>query len=392
MLVTRSPLPLHTQIDAHQAGRLIGESEAIRSLQTDIACASRSGAKVLITGETGVGKDVVARLVHERSSRASAPLVCVNCAGIPDSLLESELFGHVRGSFTDAYRDKPGLLETASNGTIFLDEIGEMSARMQAVLLRFLETGELQRVGAARPHARADVRLLTATNRDLQAQISSGGFREDLYFRVNVIRIHIPPLRERLEDLPVLLGYYLELYGRHHHMAVPHLGAEAMDALLAHPWPGNVRELRNIAERIVLNATDHTSWAGGLPRDVLKDITIEAAVPRPTPGPEGLSFADETAAQMLAGGESFWSTVYAAFMAHDLTRDDLRKIVRRGLNKCDGNYRTVVQLFNMPPEDRKRFLNFLRKHDCHLAAQRLRPEQPRARSAAEVTGMAAERS
>jgi transcriptional regulator with GAF, ATPase, and Fis domain len=392
MLVTRSSQPPNTPIDTQHGGRLIGASEAIRSLETDVACASRSDAKVLITGETGVGKDVVARLVHERSSRASAPIVCVNCAGIPDSLLESELFGHVRGSFTDAYRDKPGLLETASNGTVFLDEIGEMSARMQAVLLRFLETGELQRVGAARPHARADVRLLTATNRDLQAQISSGAFREDLYYRVNVIRIHIPPLRERLEDIPLLLGYYLELYGRHHRVAPPPLGAEAMDALLAHPWPGNVRELKNVAERIVLNAVGRDSWAGGLPRDVLKDLANEADASLPTPAQERRSFADETAAQMLDGGESFWSTVYAAFMAHDLTRDDLRRIVRRGLDKSDGNYRTLVQLFNMPPEDYKRFLSFLRKHDCHQATQRLRPEHPRARSAVDPTEMAAERT
>jgi two-component system, NtrC family, response regulator AtoC len=392
MLVTRFPLPLKTQIDAHRGGRLIGESEAIRSLETDIACASRSDAKVLITGETGVGKDVVARLVHERSSRASAPLVCVNCAGIPDSLLESELFGHVRGSFTDAYRDKPGLLETASNGTIFLDEIGEMSARMQAVLLRFLETGELQRVGAARPHARADVRLLTATNRDLQTQISSGAFREDLYFRVNVIRIHIPPLRERVGDIPLLLGYYLELYGRHHRVTVPHLSAEAMALLLAHTWPGNVRELKNIAERIVLNAEGRASSTGGLPRDVLKDITIEPDTPSLAPAPDRRSFADEIASHMLDGGESFWSTVYAAFVAHDLTREDVRKIVRRGLDKSNGDYRTLVQLFNMLPEDYKRFLNFLRKHDCYLAAQRLRPEHSRARSTADLTGMAAERS
>jgi two-component system, NtrC family, response regulator AtoC len=389
MLVTRSPQPLKTQIDP-RGSRLIGDSEAIRSLETDIACASRCDAKVLITGETGVGKDVVARLVHERSSRASAPLVSVNCAGIPDSLLESELFGHVRGSFTDAYRDKPGLLETASNGTIFLDEIGEMSARMQAVLLRFLETGELQRVGATRPHARADVRLLTATNRDLQAHISSGAFREDLYFRVNVIRIHIPPLRERREDIPLLLDYYLELYGRHHRVTVSHLAAEAMERLLAHTWPGNVRELKNIAERIVLNAATHDSWAGGLPRDVLKDITIEAD-PSPLPTQATRSFAEETAAQMLDGGESFWSTVYAAFMAHDLTRDDLRRIVRRGLDKSDGNYRTVVQLFNMAPDDYKRFLNFLRKHDCYLATQRLRPEHPRGRSHLDLPEVAADR-
>src|SRR5574339_724550 len=162
---------------------LLGESPVIDALHADIQSAARSDAKVLITGETGVGKEVVARLIHQRSARVSAPLVTLNCAVLPDSLLESELFGHARGSFTGAYRDKPGLLESAPNGTVFLDEVGEMSTRMQVVLLRFLESGEIQRIGADRSHTRVNVRLITATNRDLQAQINAGAFREDLYFR-----------------------------------------------------------------------------------------------------------------------------------------------------------------------------------------------------------------
>jgi transcriptional regulator with GAF, ATPase, and Fis domain len=187
--------------------RLLGRSEAVRNILADIDCAARSGAKVLITGETGVGKEVVARLIHHRSARAAGRLVTVNCAGLPDSLLESELFGHVRGSFTGAYRDKPGLLEMAPNGTVFLDEVGEMSARMQVVLLRFLETGEIQRIGADRSHVRVNVRLITATNRDLPKEIAAGNFREDLFFRLNVIRMHIPPLRERNEDVSLLLEH-----------------------------------------------------------------------------------------------------------------------------------------------------------------------------------------
>jgi transcriptional regulator with GAF, ATPase, and Fis domain len=187
--------------------RLIGRSAAVQALEAEIDSAARSDAKVLITGETGVGKEVVSRLIHHRSARAAAGLVTLNCAGLPDSLLESELFGHVKGSFTGAYRDKPGLLEMAPNGTVFLDEVGEMSTRMQVVLLRFLESGEIQRVGADRSHTRVNVRLITATNRDLQAQINSGAFREDLYFRLNV-SIRIPPLRAA-EDVPLL-----ELLGR----------------------------------------------------------------------------------------------------------------------------------------------------------------------------------
>src|SRR6186713_526505 len=189
--------------------RLIGRSPAILALEQEIDSASRSDAKVLITGETGVGKEVVSRLIHHRSSRAAAGLVTLNCAGLPDSLLESELFGHVRGSFTGAYRDKPGLLEMAPNGTVFLDEVGEMSTRMQVVLLRFLESGEIQRVGADRSHTRVNVRMITATNRNLEAEVTNGTFREDLFFRLNVVRLAIPALRERGDDIPALVNYYL---------------------------------------------------------------------------------------------------------------------------------------------------------------------------------------
>src|SRR3989440_31639 len=170
-------------------------------LREDVEAAARSDAKVLIVGETGVGKEIVARMIHETGRRRTRNFVTINCAGLPDSLLESELFGHVRGSFTGAYRDKPGLAAMAHNGTVFLDEVGEMSTRMQVVLLRFLETGEIQRIGANRAHTRVNVRLITATNRELPVQIASGAFREDLYFRLNVIRLHIPPLRERVDDI-----------------------------------------------------------------------------------------------------------------------------------------------------------------------------------------------
>jgi transcriptional regulator with GAF, ATPase, and Fis domain len=214
--------------------RLIGRSPAIQALESEIDSASRSDAKVLITGETGVGKEVVSRLIHHRSARAAAGLVTLNCAGLPDSLLESELFGHVRGSFTGAYRDKPGLLEMAPNGTVFLDEVGEMSNRMQVVLLRFLESGEIQRVGADRSHTRVNVRLITATNRDLQQQINTGAFREDLYFRLNVIRFAIPPLRERVEDVPLLVSYYIHSFSQSHKVPVTEVLPDAMDALMAY--------------------------------------------------------------------------------------------------------------------------------------------------------------
>ena len=351
--------------------RLVGQSVAIRTLEDEADCAARSDAKVLITGETGVGKEVVARLIHHRSARASAQLVTLNCAGLPDSLLESELFGHTRGSFTGAYRDKPGLLETAPNGTVFLDEVGEMSTRMQVVLLRFLESGEIQRIGADRAHARVNIRLITATNRDLQTQIVSGAFREDLYFRLNVIHIRIPPLRERTEDIPTLIDHYLRLYSRAHKVAVMEISTDAMDALLGYRWPGNVRELKNVVERMVLKAPGTTVRHADLPADVVRSAAVYQTPGKTDPEPES-SPADALAAQMMQHGESFWSAVYPQFMSRDLTRAELRRIIQIGLENTNGNYRLLVQLFNMPQEDYKRFLSFLRKHDCHLPFQRFR--------------------
>jgi transcriptional regulator with GAF, ATPase, and Fis domain len=354
----------------YQELRMIGRSEALRNLETDLECAARSDAKVLVTGETGVGKELVARLIKERSARASAPLVTLNCAGLPDSLLESELFGHARGSFTGAYRDKPGLLEMAPNGTVFLDEVGEMSMRMQVVLLRFLETGEIQRVGGDRPQGRVNVRLITATNRDLQAGIQSGTFREDLYFRLNVIRLSIPPLRERVDDIPLLVDHYARMYVQVHRAPSAEIPPDVMDALIAYRWPGNIRELKNVVERMVLKAGNRAIGHGDLPSEILRGVSLphpEAGgiAPRTTRG-------DDLADLMLKSQESFWSAVYPQFMSRDITRTDLRRVIQIGLERTSGNYRSLVQLFNMPVEDYKRFLSFLRKHDCHLPFQRFR--------------------
>ena len=206
--------------------QFIGLSPTIQEVQFDINNAARSNATVLITGESGVGKEITARAIHRKSPRARQPIVTINCAGIPDSLLESELFGHVRGSFTDAYRDRVGQLELAHGATIFMDEVGEMSLRMQALLLRFLEAGEIQRVGATGIQTRVDVRVLAATNRDLVARIASGDFREDLYYRLNVIRLSVPPLRKRREDIPVLLRHFLATYAERHGLAAPGLSRE----------------------------------------------------------------------------------------------------------------------------------------------------------------------
>ena len=354
---------------------LVGIGTAIRAVEAEIEYAAQTDAKVLITGESGVGKEVIARLVHQRSRRSRTPLVTINCAGIPDSLLESALFGHMKGSFTGAYRDRLGLLEMADGGTIFLDEIGEMSLRMQALLLRFLENGELQRVGSDRAQSRVDVRVIAATNRQLLERIASKDFREDLYYRLNVIHITTPPLRSRREDIPEFLRFFLRTYAERHGLRPPDVATDALARLVAYDWPGNVRELKNVVERLIVRSHSSMVTLGDLPAEIQQ---LGPPVPLATPPSRQTSVADELFARMVKDRESFWTAVYPAFMTRDLTRADVRAVLRKGLQQSGGNYKVLVQLFNMAPSDYKRFLNFLRKHECHVAFQRFRTARPAA--------------
>ena len=212
---------------------LIGSSEDMRQLRAELVRIGRYDTKVLITGESGVGKEVVATNIHRLSTRADRPFIAVNCAGLSEPLLESELFGHVKGAFTDAYRDKPGKLELADRGTIFLDEIGEMSLRMQGMLLRFMETGELQKVGSDRVTTRVTVRVIAATHRDLRKMIKDGSFREDLFYRLNVLHIKVPPLRDRAHDVPLIADHFLRQCAEHHGCMTSQFTAEALSALIA---------------------------------------------------------------------------------------------------------------------------------------------------------------
>lgn len=339
----------------------IGRSLALCLLEEEICFAARSTAKVLITGESGVGKELVAQLIHEKSAASSVPLVAVSCAGIPDTLLESELFGHARGSFTGAYRDKPGRLQLADGGMVFLDEIWEMSSRMQSLLLRFLETGELQPLGAVSPSCLVNVRVVCATNRDLVQRVEMSEFRADLYYRLNVVHLAVPPLRARPDDIPVLLEHFLGMYSERYHSRRVGLGSEALSQLVEYPWPGNVRELKNVAERLAVRGQTDVIGVSDLPQEILGGSTRWAA------SGNGLkpSKAEELLGRMLTQGESFWSAVHTPFMNRDLTRDDVRFIVQNGLEKTRGNYRVLIELFNMAPREYRRFLNFLRKYECH---------------------------
>jgi two-component system response regulator HydG len=353
---------------------MIGMSASIRAVEEDVEYAARSSAKVLITGESGVGKEIIARMLHERSNRARSPLVVINCAGVPDSLLESELFGHVRGSFTDAYTDKRGLLESAHGGTAFLDEVGEMSPRMQAMLLRFLETGEIQRVGSDRRQPILDVRVVTATHRRLIDQVAAGTFREDLYYRLNVVHIEVPPLRERREDIAVLLDHFLRLFAETHRRPVPQLLPAALTILADYRWPGNVRELRNVAERLVLQCRDGVVNVENLPVETRRAPQPQRGGDAPAAAPQR-ELSQELFERLVRDGLSFWSEVYEPFMSRDLTRAELRGIIRLGLEHTRGNYRMLVRTFNMPGEDYKKFLNFLRKYQCHLPFHGFRMER-----------------
>jgi two-component system, NtrC family, response regulator AtoC len=347
---------------------LVGVSSATRRVLEDVDCAATTDAKVLITGESGVGKEVVAELIHQRSRRAGAKLIAINCAGVPDSLLSSELFGHTRGSFTDAYRDKQGWLESAHRGTIFMDEVGEMSLQMQAALLRFLENGEIQRLGSERRSAVVDVRIIAATNRRLIDRVAANEFREDLFYRLNVIHIEIPPLRERPDDVPALVDHFLAIFSETYKIEHrPRFSRDALEQLMAAPWPGNVRQLRNVLERLTVHSSRDVITAADLPREVLSMIPRADVTGRAPAAPTN----EEYFKRMVQNGETFWGAVYAPFMAHDITRDDVRAIVKEGLLRTRGGYKAVAELFNIPA-DHRRLLSFLRKHDCHLPEHDLR--------------------
>jgi transcriptional regulator with PAS, ATPase and Fis domain len=349
---------------------LVVASPQMRAIEDEVRRTASSEAKVLLTGESGVGKEVVARLVHRYSSRSAQPFVAINCAGVPESLLESELFGHVRGSFTGAHRDRAGLLEQADRGTMLMDEVGEMSLRMQGVLLRFLEDGQVCRVGSERTTA-TSVRLVAATNRQLRAQIAAGTFREDLYYRLNVIQIVIPPLRTRREDIGPLVEHFLEMFGAQYGVAVPAFAPEVLSALNLYDWPGNVRELKNVIERVIVRNQGRRVELADLPILLLAAGSQDAAILR---SPRTAELYD----RMVHQHESFWGAVHSPFMAHDLTRADVRVVVATGLEQTRGNYTTLLDLFNMIPSDYKRFLTFLRKHECHLPIQQFRHPVSRA--------------
>jgi DNA-binding NtrC family response regulator len=344
---------------------VVTSSDQMRQLLDYAARVAASDTKVLITGESGVGKDVVARYIHARSARRHREYVAVNCAGVTESLLESELFGHVKGSFTGAHRDTRGKLQVAHHGTLFLDEIGEMSGRMQGILLRFLENGEVQPVGADAAPATANVRVIAATNRNLAEMVAAGSFRNDLLYRLCVVHIHVPPLRERPEDIRTLGAFFLDQAALRQATLQPAatrttLTEEAWQLLEKYRWPGNVRELQNVMEQSIWLADPGDPLVAAQ----LPSIVRENRPPAFSGGERRHQVADELFAMLRQGKYTFWEPVHRMFLAHDLTRVDIRELVRCALRVTRGNYRGVMTLFNIPDSDYKKFMNFLATHGC----------------------------
>ncbi|MEQ1727803.1 MAG: sigma-54 dependent transcriptional regulator [Vicinamibacterales bacterium] len=283
--------------------QMIGDSAALRSVMAAIGKAAPTNATVLIQGESGVGKELVARTIHRNSLRSRERFVQVNCAAIPEELIESELFGHEKGSFTGATEKQTGKFEQADRGTIFLDEVGDMSAKTQAKVLRVLQEGEVERLGSSRT-IKVDVRVIAATNKNLEEEIEKGGFREDLYFRLAVIPIHVPPLRERPEDIPQLVRHYMDYFSRENNARPRRMTQAATEALQRYRWKGNIRELRNTVERMMIMSSADVIDLADLPGTVRNPGAASGSV-RPaftTSAPASSSGSGAAASEPAAGG------------------------------------------------------------------------------------------
>ena len=257
---------------------IVGESSAVRDVLQFISKVAPTDSTVLISGESGTGKELAARAIHQNSKRASKPFMAVNCAALAESLLESELFGHEKGSFTGALLQKKGRLEVAEGGTVFLDEIGDLAPALQVKLLRVLQEREFERVGGTKP-IKLDIRVIAATNRNLEEAVSAGSFRQDLYYRLNVVSLEMPPLRNRLEDIPLLANYFAAKYGKRCNRRVMGTSPQAIARLVAYQWPGNVRELENAIERAVVLGSTERILPEDLPESVLEAASLAAEEP-----------------------------------------------------------------------------------------------------------------
>jgi two-component system, NtrC family, response regulator AtoC len=315
-----------SQAQPYSIDRIVGESDVmvgVRALLQKIA--SSPASTVLLMGESGTGKDLAAKVIHYASDRASKPFMNITCSALPEALLESELFGHERGAFTGADRQKRGLLESADGGTVYLDEIGEMVPGLQAKMLRFLEEKSFKRVGGS-VDLRVDVRVVAATNRKLETEVREGRFREDLYYRLNVLPIELPPLRARPADIPLLINYYIDTYNREFRKRVRGVEPSAIDRLKMYGWPGNVRELRNVVERAMLLTEGTTLTTGDFPVASGGPVRLTGQVDLPPGGVDLEQLERSLVVQALE--RSGWNQTKAAGML-GLNRDQIRYRVEK---------------------------------------------------------------
>ena len=310
-----------TQAQPFSIDRIVGESRAISTAKALLQKVATSPAStVLLTGESGTGKDLAAKVLHYASDRASRPFMNITCSALPDTILESELFGHERGAFTDARNLKRGLLESADGGTVFLDEIGEMAPQLQAKLLRFLEEKTFKRVGGV-ADIRVDVRVVAATNRNLEDEVKKGRFREDLYYRLNVLPIVLPPLRARVDDIPPLVHYFVDAYNTEFRKRVRGVSSDAMRQLQTYGWPGNIRELRNAVERAMLLVEGNELTADQFPVAAGAGVRLDETVALP---PTGINLEQlERSLVVQALERSGWNQTRAAGLL-GLNRDQIR--------------------------------------------------------------------
>jgi DNA-binding NtrC family response regulator len=334
---------LRRTLESAPSRDLVGGSRALQSVLATVDRVASLPTHVLITGESGTGKDLVARAIHSRGSRAKAPFVPINCAAIPEALLESELFGHVKGAFTGATEHKEGLLRTAGEGTIFFDELGDMPLLLQAKLLRAIENREIQPVGSTR-RVQIQARVLAATHRDLRTEAAAGRFREDLYYRLAVVEIRVPPLRERRDDIPPLVQHFVVRYAREFGRPVRGVTADALAALVAHEWRGNVRELSNALERAVIFAGGEQVALGDLPDAVQAALPEPATATATAPEPSALetepaAIADEAATVAAVVPTS--GDLHAATAAFE------RAFILRVIDECGGNKRRAAKVLGL---------------------------------------------
>ncbi|QJB55904.1 sigma-54 dependent transcriptional regulator [Pseudodesulfovibrio sp. zrk46] len=319
-------IALKTRINSEQPVSLTGESEPIKTLNDVISRVAPTDSWVLITGENGTGKEIVARSIHHQSGRSDKPLVAVNCAAIPEELIESELFGHEKGAFTGADKAQEGKFELANGGILFLDEIGDMSLKTQAKILRILQEQAFEHVGG-RKTINVDVRVIAATNKNLLSEIEAGNFREDLYYRLKVFPLELPPLRERIGDIPLLINAFMDTLLRQHGFKPIKFDADAIDILQAYPWPGNVRELKNFVERMFIMYAGDTVTPDKLPPEfqAVKPVARPAA-----PATGDTPVGDETCpfSTLIADGPTDLKQARADFEA---------KFLEAKLKECDGN-------------------------------------------------------